>query len=97
MAKKGLVLCIWMYALQGAPKKYPFDIFGKPTSCPSYVHYRLRPFAQFEQHNLFTLGNIIQVHKASEPLDTVKRRLEISCMKLRLHKKGFTYILSLKY
>lgn len=100
MTKKGytgVMLCIWMYALHGTSKKSTFDILGKPAPWNNYTTYRMQPFTQFEQRKLFTLGNIIQVNKPSEPLDTVKRRLEVSCMKLRLHKKRFTYILCLKY
>lgn len=100
MAKKGytgVILCVWMYSLQGTPKKYTFDILGKPAHLPNSSIYRMQPFTQFEQRKLFTLGNIIQVNKPAEPLDTAKQGLEISCMKLRLHKKRFTYILCLKY
>jgi hypothetical protein len=86
-----------MYTLQGTSKKYTFDILNKPAPWQSSTAYRMQPFNHFEQRTLFTLGNIIQVNKLSEPLETVKRRLEISCMKLRLHKKRFTYILCLKY
>jgi hypothetical protein len=88
-----LCLCTQIAAKQLEPG----TITIKPLPLTIYDSYRLQPFVQFQQRKLFSLANIIKVDRPTDATDPVRRRLELQSMKLRLHKRRFTYILSLKY
>lgn len=100
MARKwitGASLSVLTYTMQALPKLLTDDTALKLTPRTPLPVYRMDPFKQFEQRNLFTLAHIFKVDKKQEIQPEITRRLELSCMKLRLQKKRFTYILCLKY